>query len=332
MRSIALPARQSRPARSDGSTWPGALVLALALAGCALPGPSGPLSPDPDETRALVEQMMTADIVLLGELHDQPHHHRQRLQWLQRLAERRPITIVMEQFDARSQPAIDRVRGEASNRPLSDRARLLAEAADFDFKGWEWRYYGPVVELAISRQLPLLAGNLSRDEAMKIAMGQPHPMDGPPPRGWSEQAERSLARAIEDGHCGVLPQRLIAPMVRAQRARDAQLADAILAARAAGRVPVLLAGNEHLRRDYGVPVHLASRAPELRVLSVGLIEEQAAPFESAFDALWRAPLLERPDPCGPLRERFGKGSSADVGSSRPRPATTGSAAPETGVR
>jgi uncharacterized iron-regulated protein len=324
--------RSDPPARPEGLAWLGAALLVLALTGCASPGILGSSGAARDETAVLVDRMMAADIVLLGELHDQPHHHRQRLLWLKKLAEHRSIAIVMEQFDARSQPALDRARADASGVSLSERAQRVAEAAGFDFKGWEWHFYGPVVELAIDRQLPLLAGNLARDEAMRIAMGQPHPLDGPPPRGWSEQAEASLARAIDDGHCGVLPQRMIGPMVRAQRARDAQLAEVILAARAAGRLPVLLAGNEHLRRDHGVPIHLVSRAPDLRIFSVALIEQETEAPAAAFDAVWRAAPVERPDPCGPLRERFGKGASADRVARDPQSGATGPAAPLSGVR
>lgn len=305
----------ARPPRPAGLMLP---LLAMVLSACALPGAPPRVEATPPV--AWVDRMVAADIVLLGELHDQPSHHRQRLQWLEAIAERRPIAIVMEQFDASSQLAIDRARGERSGASVSQRARHLAEAAGFDFKGWEWPFYAPVIEFAIARDLPLMAGNLARGDAMQIARGQAHPMAGPPPPGWDGRAEAAMTEAVDRGHCGLLPQPMLAPMVRAQRARDAQLAEIVLQARRLGRLPVLLAGNEHLRRDYGVPVHVLGRDPTLRIYTLGQFEEGGPSSDSAFDAIWRVPAIDRPDPCESLRQRFG---SPGPSSTRPEPAQPG---------
>lgn len=250
--------------------------------------------------------MVAADVLLLGELHDQPLHHRQRLEWIAALSERRPVAIVMEQLDARRQAELDAELTVQSDvtETIGARARRVAGAGGFDFKGWTWAFYRPVIELALERGLPIRAGNLSRDEAMQIARGQPHPLAQRPPTGWSEALQVELNRGIADGHCGLLPEAMIAPMALAQRARDAQIAEVALRATAGARLAIVLAGNGHIRRDYGMPLHLSSLRPGIRVFSLGLLEEGMEEQSRLFDAVWSVPSLKRADPCEELRQRF----------------------------
>ena len=165
---------------------------------------------------------------------------------------------------------------------------------------------GPVVEFAIENNVPLIAGNLSSRETFAIARGQPHPMDKPAPAGWTPQAENTLSRMIREGHCDLLPEAMIQPMMKAQRARDTQMAAALVAARTVGRKPVLLAGNGHVRRDVGVPIYLAAIDPKATVIAVGLLEVGADDDVKAFDAVRITPKIERRDQCEELRKRFAR--------------------------
>jgi hypothetical protein len=99
------------------------------------------------------------------------------------------------------------------------------------------------------------------------------------------------------------------PLTLAQRARDATMADSLLAYRARGAV--LIAGAGHVRRDLAVPLYLRARAPEARIASIALTEvipgrNSPAGYEVAaagdgtqpvFDYLWFAPPADRDDPC-----------------------------------
>jgi uncharacterized iron-regulated protein len=246
------------------------------------------------------------DFVLLGEVHDNPLHHRLRRQWLDEIARHRPFVLAMEQFDADRQPDIDRAR--AGGVP----ARALAEAAGFQFQGWDWELYGPFVDLALRFDLPLVGANLSTAQARGIARGGAHPMSGITPPDWTREDAELQANDIRDGHCGMLPASAIPPMSAAQRARDATMAKAITDARRGSGLPVvLLAGNGHVRDDLGVPRYLRGRVPPARTLTVGIVErggdEQAGQGGGArdetFDLRIRTPRHPRPDPCEVFRRR-----------------------------
>ncbi len=289
------------------------LTLVTVLVACAaLPG---------TPATALPAAAFDADYLLIGEVHDNPVQHRLRLRWLESLAAHHRFAIALEQLDATNQAALDRVRAAdaaaAGSASPEQRARSLAEAGGFDFRGWRWEYYRPVVEFALQHDLPLVAANFSRAQTVAVARG------GAPadllPDGWGVAEQRALEASVRDGHCGLLPESVIAPMAAAQRSRDVQLARAIVdAQRRSGLPVVLLAGNGHLRRDIGVPRYLAKLAPEGRVFSIGLLEADGAHGDDGdddgagtarararrYDFAALTPSAAREDPCEALRAKM----------------------------
>jgi uncharacterized iron-regulated protein len=132
---------------------------------------------------------------------------------------------------------------------------------------------------------------------------------------WNPARQAVMNREIADGHCGKLPLSALPRMINVQRARDAVMADALLARAAADAV--LIAGNGHVRRDLGVPLHLARRAPKRSVLAVGILEvvegvvraeDYVAPAVGEtpqFDVVVFTPRTDRPDPCAGFAPRAG---------------------------
>lgn len=274
------------------------LLLVLGAAGlaglgaCAVAPASEPL---PDAA-------LSADYILLGEVHDNPKGHALRLDWLRALPPGPSRALVLEQFDRERQDALARWRADHPDARGADAARELALAGGFAFDAWDYEAYGPVIELALERGWEVRAGNLSRADAMRVARDPA--VAEPPPARWSSEGDAALESAVRAGHCGLVPEERIAAMALAQRSRDASMARAMLAARADGaRQVILLAGNGHVRRDHGVPAHLRGAQPDARIFAVGFVEADAG--ERAFDATRIVPPAARPDPCEELRERFG---------------------------
>jgi len=249
------------------------------------------------------ERLQGSTVALLGEVHDNAEHHRQRTVILRRAFEAgwRPA-VVMEQFDLDRQADIERGRGD---RPR-DAKHLIAQAGAS--RGWQWGDYEPLVALALQFDLPLLAGNLPRAQAARV-MRDGHEavfgaertrelgLDQKPDAAWQAAQEHE----IDTGHCGALPRSTWAGMARAQFAKDAVMAQ--LLRQHAARGAVLLAGNGHVRRDIGVPRWLPDRAPQ-SLLAVGFVEFGGEPIAAdQFDAVVITARATRPDPCEAFRAR-----------------------------
>lgn len=270
-----------------------AAALSLALlgaAGCATPAPLGA------DGQARLATLLPADVLLLGEQHDAPAHQqlqRQAVQWLAARGELAALALEMAE-QGRSTAGLPRDASEAD----------VQHALAWRDAGWPWQTYRPVVMAAVRAGVPVLGANLPaarQREAMRDAA-----LDARlPPAALQEQQQR-----MRDGHCGLLPESQIGPMTRVQIARDIAMADTVRAARQPGRTVLLVAGNGHVHRALGVPLHLP---PDLttKVLSAQSGQAQAAidsevtdtlpAHTSGADLLWPTPPVPPRDYCAELR-------------------------------
>jgi len=241
--------------------------------------------------QALTERLAAADIVLLGELHDNRLHHALRGQLIARLAGK-GRTIVAEHLP----------QGGLVNFVSDTRADLVA--AGFDPAGWEWPAHEKLYEQIRASATPLIGGNLPREQSRQIFMqgitALPERMAQTYEKSRLDAApEKTLNQDLIDGHCGKLPDRYQSRMRFAQRVTDIALAHTLLDHRPA----VLVAGNGHVRKDYGVPQVITATAPQLRQVSVGFIERSIDPREliqslgAQYDVVWLTERAERKDPC-----------------------------------
>ncbi|MHB8354107.1 MAG: ChaN family lipoprotein [Burkholderiales bacterium] len=258
---------------------------------------------------ALPAAWLETDYLLLGEVHDNRAGHALRLRWLQQLVQQRKVALVFEQFDLESQTALDRavLQWQSSGAPADDAAaRAIAEAAAFNFKGWKWPLYAPVITLALHHGLPMGAANLSRAQ-MGAVMGGDRPSP-PEPDLWGVKEREALLQEVREGHCNLMPEAQLPMMAAAQRARDDEMARAMIDMhRRTGLPVVLLAGNGHLRKDLAVPVWLRQLAPQARVVSAAILEQgtpQSFDPAGVYDAVSWVPAEDRPDPCVALRQRL----------------------------
>lgn len=233
-----------------------------------------------------------ADVVLLGEVHDNAEAHARRLTLLQEaLAAGWRPALVMEQFDREHQMALTAGQRDCGE-DIDCLIRAGAGAVD---GGWHWAYYRPLLALAQRYRLPLVAANLSRADALRVMRGDMSVLTAHQ-RQRLERVPADLrnaqAQAVAEGHCHLLPERLLPGMARAQIARDLVMTDALSAHREHGAV--LLAGNGHVRRDLGVPRWL----PES--LGVGFLERPRDPADGRYDQVVLVPAASRGDPCESL--------------------------------
>lgn len=244
----------------------------------------------------LLDLARQADFVLLGEVHDNPRHHQLRAEFLARLA---PGSVVVEHLEQGH---------DARWSTSSDSGRTVLDGlnqAGFDSAGWQWPTHAPLFEGLARAGIPATGGNIGRDLARRLVReglpALPPPLAAALSRApLDADAQAALDADLVDSHCGQLPANRVAGMRLAQRARDAAMATTLLAV--PGKPAVLLAGNGHLRSDYGVPALLTELRPGARILSVGFIEEDHPDTaDRLYTHVWRTPPAPRGDPCAVLK-------------------------------
>jgi uncharacterized iron-regulated protein len=193
--------------------------------------------------------------------------------------------------------------------------RGLGEALNWSESGWpDWvTMYGPIAQAAVDGGGEIVAANLPRSQIREVygaGSGALHPALVER-SGLAEQLPDVLAvdlrQDLIESHCGHGGGEMIDGMFRVQRARDAIMADRLVAAsgRAGG---VLIAGAQHVRTDRGVPWYLARLEPGAEVVSVAFVEADPPVDGSVkpapFDYLWYtgAPEGEAVDPCDAFRK------------------------------
>jgi uncharacterized iron-regulated protein len=245
-----------------------------------------------------------ARFLALGEKHDNADHHRLQA----RLVAAQPVggSVVLEMIDRDRDRDLVAFQMRDGWRPAALGAAIGWEAA-----GWPaWGIYQPIAEAARRRHALLRGGDLTTFERRAIGRGEA-PDDAP----LDSDSEADLRREVAGAHCGHAPAAALPAMARVHRARDASLARrmAALAAGPEAAGPVaLIAGNGHVRRDRGVPWHLATLGfPRDQLLVVGILEVPrdgamlvVESLRAQYDVVWITPRVDMIDPCEQFAEQL----------------------------
>ena len=263
-------------------------------AGCGLMAPAQPVAPEPRilelasgrwlSRAALLGQLQQADLVLLGEQHDNPVHHRLRGELLAELGPR--ATVVAEHL-----PSGRSLTGTGSTEPTALLADL--QQAGFEPQAWDWPLHQPLFAPLRQAGIALYGGDIEAAVARRIAREGESAVPAAlatllSAAPLSSAAQARLDAELQQGHCGQLPAARLPAMRWAQRARDASLWQALAAQQAHGAHPaVLVAGNGHVQTDTGVPTLAAAWAPQAKLVTVVFVEsqEKAGPLPSFLDPL-----------------------------------------------
>ncbi|MEO1292006.1 MAG: ChaN family lipoprotein [Pseudomonadota bacterium] len=243
--------------------------------------------------QGLVSRLASADIVVLGEVHDNAEHHAAQAAIVRALnVEVGVAGLAFEMIRPDDEAAIARARSEG--RPLAD---------TLDWAGWpDFALYAPIFDAAPSA---LVTGGAFKREALRQFASdlgawpnaERFQIDQPLPEA---QMQRRMEEQVA-AHCNAIPLEATPPMVAIQRLWDASFANAALRAWEERRgLVVVIAGTGHADRRRAVPEMLIRARPDLRVISVGGLESDTPPARyaaDAFDFAYTAPPAEREDPC-----------------------------------
>ena len=160
---------------------------------------------------------------------------------------------------------------------------------------------------------PATARKMSRDgtAVLEPRLVRDLGLDRPP----SESVYAGMTADIRDSHCGYASEESVKAMVNVQRARDAQMAQSLIAAGNPDGA-ILVAGAGHVRNDYGIPVYLTAKAVGKLVVSIAFVEvdkqktephSYAVPYPNGrlpFDYVWFTPRVDDEDPCEKFKSQF----------------------------
>jgi uncharacterized iron-regulated protein len=227
--------------------------------------------------QTLAQAVRAARFVLIGEVHDNPDHHRLQAWLIEETAGDTKPAVVMEMIYRDQAPALRAYLA----RPGANAAGLGA-ALKWEARGWpEWRFYQPIAEAALRRGLSLHAGNIGRPVLKKAARKGLDTLDAERrkflllDRRLGGPLRNALLDELYRSHCQLVPRDALGAMFNIQRLRDAVLADSLIDA-AGGGSALLITGNGHVRADRAVPWYLSRRAPRARILTVMLLEVESA--------------------------------------------------------
>ncbi|MEH6355506.1 MAG: ChaN family lipoprotein [Marinobacter sp.] len=282
----------------------GALVLAIT-AGCATSLASHtPLKAPQNQYQAhlvdpqsaplntltpeqLATRLANADVVVVGEYHGHHASHLLQAQLQLALFQQRPQQILsMEQFETNQQDALNQYLAGGSGE-----SEMIEDTGAWDNYRASYR---PIVEFALSHQLPVIAANAPGDivrcvgregphiiddlsQAQRQTIAQQPFMDTP---AYRQRFDDAIGASHGDGD-DAMKQRLD-NSYKAQLLRDNTMAESILQAHQdyPGHQILHVNGNFHSEQHQGTVALLHKRAPELDIAVISPVfwpENEAMP-------------------------------------------------------
>jgi uncharacterized iron-regulated protein len=220
----------------------------------------------------LADELAGRDVVYLGELHDNAAGHQAYAELAKLLADRRPdFVLSMEMFERDVQGVVnDYLRGRIDEAAFLKHSRPWKNYA---------RDYKPLLELARERKVDVIAGNLPRPVASRVASKEgcvspflPRTTTAPFDRYWELFGEAMKGHPGADGADAA---EVAARMYRAQCAKDDAMAEGIAdyLATHPHRQPLVIQCNGSFHSDYGLgtAARVSQRAPLAQAAIISMI-------------------------------------------------------------
>jgi uncharacterized iron-regulated protein len=215
----------------------------------------------------VADELAARDVVYFGELHDNVAGHQVYAELAKLLTDRRPdFVLSMEMFERDVQGVVnDYLRGRIDEATFLRHSRPWKNYA---------RDYRPLIELTRERRRDVIAGNLPRPVASKVASKEgstspflPRATTAPLDRYWELFNEAMKGHPGADGGFD--------RMYRAQCAKDDAMAEGIADYLETNphRQPLVIHCNGNFHSDYGLgtAARLAQRAPLAQAAIVSMV-------------------------------------------------------------
>jgi uncharacterized iron-regulated protein len=218
------------------------------------------------DQQRLLQKIQTANVVYLGETHDQLADHQAQLKIVQALQREKPrMAIALEMFQRPYQFALDRYLSGT----LSE-SELLTQTEYQKRWGFDWSFYAPIFRFAKAKSLPLLALNTPSEMTRKVARSGLESLMNEdfkwiPPRSEIDLSSASYRKRMletyESFHQGKGNSDGFERFFQAQVLWDETMAEAIAQywLKHPDRQIVVLVGQGHILFGEGIPSRVARR-------------------------------------------------------------------------
>ena len=237
----------------------------------------------------LLRQAAEADVVLFGELHNNPICHWLELQLTKDLQAEKKGNLVLgaEMFEADNQTALsDYVQGRTTNKELASQARLW-QNYDTDYK--------PIADFAREQHIPFVATNVPRRYARQVSRQGLASLDTISAEGKSQIAPlpltvdltlpgyqgmmKMMSESSHGGNSGSSAANphgtssdMTANFARAQAIKDATMAHFILQNLKSGQTMLHFNGDYHSKNFEGIVWYLRKQRPDLKIVTLSSVE------------------------------------------------------------
>jgi uncharacterized iron-regulated protein len=273
--------------------------------------PSTPLQHEQQQLtqHQILQELLKANVVYLGETHNSPEDHKAQLEILQALHQQNRkiangasaprIAIAMEMFQRPFQDVLDQyLAGKITEAQL-------VEQSEYDERwGFPWEYYAPILRLAKTNQLPVLALNTPTEVTRKVARSGLESLTTDERRYIPPFSEirtdnadyRKIAQEVYEQHhqAGHGNSTSFERFFTAQVLWDETMAEKIAQFVKAnpGYQVVVLAGKSHIVYGYGIPSRVARRLNNNQLVQRSVLlgvsqEAQSAGEKAIADYFWQ---------------------------------------------
>lgn len=236
----------------------------------------------------LVDQLSKKRVVYVGETHTSRPDHLLQMMLIEALHGRnQDIAIGLEMFPRSSQPALDRF----INDPDFSEADFLKESKYYQVWGYDYRLFRPIFSFARKHGIPLVGLNMERDIVSQVfKSGSMDNLSADQQELLPSEMKLDFEGYVEglaithNMHSqGNHAEGRLSGFIQAQALWDETMAESVsrfLDSNPATRM-VVLAGNQHTRKDYGIPPRVAARIEVSQASVINLATSRASGSELA---------------------------------------------------
>ena len=282
----------------------------------------------------LIEHFLGAELIYLGEKHDNARQHEIQLQILEALISKGKRPSIGFEFFTIGQTSLLMNFTQPSEPIMNIKSKdydpesVLRQALGWDHRSdEEWSYYFKLIEFARDNQLPAFATDIpwglsSRITRVGVENLHPTELSLLLDTGLNDsEYEQLMLEEFTNVHCGYRNEEMFRRMYQAWIARNDAIAQSIVNTLEANpqKPVVMIIGFGHLRHGMGIPERIAYLRPETKQINFSMIEINLEPsslesylpefeingrtFKQDFDYIWFTSRKDMEDPCKAFRKQ-----------------------------